>query len=306
MSHLKKFASFEFDTIECVTHDNNELAYKWAEYIAENNIDLAFAIGKKCTDTLCSLMATRNHKIPIISAGVPEEFYDENIEQIQKKTTFTGITSTLGWPKRIELLKKVYPQLKRVLILFRSIDEISHRNLKEKNILTAALRKHHVSWEMHHITNIEKSCELTKERLHGIDCVIVSHSSELIPYASIVAQECEKHNVPVFSPVLDSSDAFIGISSPTEREIGRHCAQQAMQVLEDGKSASDIPIHRQKEVYSITIQARKSSRINRNFCNWSYSACISIYPNNTTLKKRGALLFRAPLFVFYNQTAFAL
>lgn len=259
VSHLKKYASFEFETLECVAGDMDTI-YKWAEYIASSNVDLIYAAGQPCTQTMYRIMKTRSKKIPIISGGVAESMLDVPFKNMIEAVPFTGSYCQLNWLPKLTILKEIYPQLKRVVVLCRSIDEISHVVLREKNSITSALRKLHVSWEMHHISDIKKGTELTKDILSSTDLVLIPlSSSEIIAHTAIIAEECEKYNIPVFSTDLNNPHIFMGISEPIERLFGTYCAQQAIKILEDGKKASQLEMRHIKGDNSIVIRPQNAA-----------------------------------------------
>lgn len=241
VSYLKKYASFEFETLECITNSDQEKTYQWAEYLATSNVDLIYSVGRRPTEVLYNSLKTRTKKIPVIAGGIPADHCEPSPDIIQREIPFTATTGSFNWPKKVALMQKALPHLKKVMILFRSIDELSHINLKEKNNITMALRKHHIAWEMHHINNIENSTEITPELLKDIDLVIIARTGELIPYAAQISKDCDKANVPVFSTDALSPNIFLGIAESTEKSHGEVCAKHAMQILEDGKNASNIP-----------------------------------------------------------------
>jgi ABC-type uncharacterized transport system substrate-binding protein len=254
VSQLKKYASFEFDVIECDSKYDTVQGSRWAEYIMEQKPDLIFSVSKVSTDIIMHLMLTRKERIPIISAGIPVEFLDRESHDLQKSLPLTGVTTSFGWEQKIALLKRTLPHLKNVLVLFKSIDEISRINLKEKNCIMAALRKQHINAKMHHIANISRSSEMSREILEDIDLVIISRSSSLMAYAEKIATECADYNVPCFSTDKIASDkVFITISSDIEERIGERCAKQAMKILEDGIHPSQIPMTQLAAKQVVTI-----------------------------------------------------
>lgn len=259
ISHLKRYASFEFETIECTTHASLERTYQWAEYIADNNIDLVYTVGKVATDVAFNILKTRGRKIPIVSGAIALELCERPLEQMQHEHPFSVCFGLLNWPKRISTIKQIFPSCRKVLVLFRSIDEISHTNLKEKNSIAAALRKNHMTGIMHHISNIEKSTELNAELLDGVDLVIISRSSELMSYTSKIRDDAAQHNVPVFSTDITSSDVFIGINDNTERKYGDACAKRAIRILEDNAPASEIAPEHIKGPLNIVVRSRNAN-----------------------------------------------
>ena len=281
ISQLKKYASFEFDIIECDSKSDTQQNSRWAEYIMEQKPDLILTMGRVCTETMMRVMATRRERIPIVSAGIPIEMLDEEPKNLQKELPVTGAITSFRWEEKITLLKKTFPHLKNVLVLFRSIEDISRINLKEKNCIMAALRKQHINAKMHHIANINRSLEMSRELLNDIDLVIISRSSSLMTYAEKISQELASYGVPTFSTDKETSDkVFVTISSNIEERIGERCAKQAMKILEDGVHPSKIAIPQlsSKEVVSINLSlnfSREKSLL---------AKTVSILPASATIQ----------------------
>ena len=261
IAHMKKYASFEFEIIECVHSMSREKALEWANYIAENKVDLAVPVGKLSTAAIYGVMKTRHNPTPVISAGVPVGYSEIPPEIMQRTIPFTAVSAHLDWPAKINLLKSILPSIRTVLVIFRSIDEISHSNLKEKNAISAALRRIHVSWKMHHVPNIEKSTDLTPELLEGVDAVILSRSSEILRYAARIAQEVNQYGIPVFSTDINCTESFISISGKSQRAIGIQSARYAIEILEDGINAADLPLKEIDGAKEIVIHPQAASPI---------------------------------------------
>ncbi|MDQ5890406.1 MAG: hypothetical protein QG604_280, partial [Candidatus Dependentiae bacterium] len=217
--------------------------------------------GKFSTDVMYNTIKTRHTKIPMISAGVPVGYNDTPPEIMQANTPLTAVSTQLDWPEKIGFLKKILPYAKNVLIIFRSIDEMSHNNLKEKNTITASLRKVHIAWKMHHVSNIEKNSDLSAQLLEGVDIIVLSRSSEILRHASRIASEAAQFNVPVFSSDINCPDVFIAISECPERAIGIQSAKYAIEVLEDGVNASDLPLKEIRDRKKIFIHPHTTSPI---------------------------------------------
>jgi ABC-type uncharacterized transport system substrate-binding protein len=259
IAHIKKYASFEFESIECIHNLNRDQAEEWAHFISESKVDLILSLGKLSTEVMYNTMKTCHAKIPMISVGSPLGHNDIPFETMQKYTQITGVVTQMDWPAKINLLKKILPHIKNVLIVFRSIDEISHSNLKEKNLITTSLRKYHIAWKMHHVPTIEKSTDFTAQLLDNIDIVILSRSSEILKFASRIALEAQKFNIPVLSPDITCPDVFLGISECPERAIGLQSAKYAIEILEDNMCANSLPLKEIKDREKIVLYPHNTS-----------------------------------------------
>jgi len=261
IAFMKKYAAFEFEILECVHAMDRDRAQEWVHFIAEKKADLIFSLGRLSTDVLYTFMKTQNEKIPIIAAGSPIGYNDVPLEVMQLNVPMTGVSARLDWPKKLAYLKRLLPHIKTVCIVFRSIDEISHSNLKEKNAMTAALRKMQVSWRMHHVSSIEKSSDFSAEALQDIDIVILSRSSSILQYSARIAQEAAQFGVPVFSSDGSCPNIFVGIVESPEREIAIQSAKYAIDILEDGVSTSTLPLKEIRDREQAIIYPHNSSPI---------------------------------------------
>jgi ABC-type uncharacterized transport system substrate-binding protein len=259
IAYLKKYASFEFETIECIHNVNREQAEEWAHFISESKVDLVLAIGTMSTDIMYNTMKTSQVQIPILSIGSPLSNTQTSFDTMQQNAQITGIVTTMGWPAKINLLKRILPHVKNVLIVVRSIDEISHNDLKEKNLITTSLRKHQIAWKMHHAPAIEKSADFNAQLLENVDIIILSLNIEILKYASRIAYEAQKFNTPVFSPDISCPDVFLCVSQCPERTISIQSAKYAIEILEDGMNTSSLPIKEIKEHEKIVLYPRNTS-----------------------------------------------
>jgi ABC-type uncharacterized transport system substrate-binding protein len=259
IAYIKKYASFEFETLECIHGLNRDRAEKWGQFISESKVDLILALGKFSTEVMYNTMKTAHTKIPILSIGSASGHVETSFETMQQHTQITGVVTPMDWPAKINLLKKILPHVKNVLIVFRSIDEISHNNLKEKNLITTSLRKYHITWKMHHVPKIEKSTELTPQLLENVDIIILSLSSEVLKFASRIALEAQKFNIPILSPDITCPDVFLGISECPERAIGIQSAQYAIEILEDNKCPNSLPLKEIKDREKIVLYPHNTS-----------------------------------------------
>ncbi len=291
IAHMKKYASFEFETVDCVHNLNRDKAQEWVNYAIDCKADLILAIGLLSSEVAFNAMKMHHKKIPIISAGSPMGYNVTPFEAMQATTPLTAVCSKMNWERNIALMNRVNPRVKTVLIIYRSVDEISHNNLKEKNAITAALRKMHISWRMHHVPNIDKSTELNTHLLETIDMIVLSRSSEILRYSSRIAREAQQFNVPVFSPDISCPDVFIGITECPERAMGIQSAKYAIEILEDKVSASTLPLKEISSDTMVVIHPQTASPITAamvigNFLTQSNHVALSlITPNNVVEKK---------------------
>jgi len=259
ISYLKKYAAFEFELIECGASSTLSGYNKWAKYIIEQKPNLVLTVGKKATEHMYTALRTSKTRIPILSAGIPEESIEIPFEEMKKSLPITGIITSLDWNKKISLLKKIIPHLKNVVVLYHSVEQLSHLNLREKNLISAALRHQHINGIMHHIDNIEKSCDLPFELIQNVDLVLISRSSNLMPHTDKISKVCEQYSVPLFSPASASlAYVNISISSDVEQHIGELAGRKAVKILEDGVSAKNLPIEKVTAPQTIYINLEKN------------------------------------------------
>lgn len=240
---IKKYASFDFDIIECDYRANPQEAIQWTNYVIDRKVDMVLSI-LSIVEPIVRTLDFRRQNIPIIAAGVMHEDNSWLNETFQQAYPITGTTVSLEWEEKISLLKRTLPQVKTVLILFRcTVDDIQSVNLVERNAILTVLRKHHIHAKPHNISNIDNSCDFSDELMKNIDLVIITRSSKLMAHTEKIALEAKKYNVPIFSTIALSIElAFITISNNVEEEIGENSGKQALRVLDHGINPSDIKI----------------------------------------------------------------
>lgn len=243
MRIIKKYATFDFDIIECDYNASSQDAVKWTNYIVDRKADLILLVSGLLEPILRTL-EFRGQAIPLIAAGVIRESNAWLHAAAQEAYPMTGSTVALEWDHKIELLKQVLPHIKNVLVLFRcTVDDIQSINLVERNAVLAVLRKHHIQARPHNVSNIDNSCDFNDELMKNIDLVIITRSSKLIAHAEKIALEAKKYGVPIFTTAAASKEyAFVTISNDVEEEIGENSGRQALRILDYNVNPSEVKI----------------------------------------------------------------
>jgi len=256
VSHLKKYASFDFEVLECNGNADLSKYSEWARFLATHkDVDLIYAIGKVMTKHISTQMQRQQRKIPIISGGIPLEIMDIPVSEQQKDVPLTGVTTTLGWHEKIASIKHFLPDIKNVLVLFAAEHEISQWIMKEKNIIAAAMRKNHLNMHIMNLSATHPMSSLTKEALKNIDLIVISRlHSTLMKKAMDIAQHAARFNVPVFSPEGSHAlSVFISAGSTIEKRIGISCAKKAIKILEDKVDPQGLPFKQIDPLYIMQL-----------------------------------------------------
>jgi len=262
ISYIKKYAAFNFEIIECIHAMDRQKAVDWINFAADSAVHLIVAVGRLSVDTAYTTLKTREHKPQVIGMANPAGFNDTPLELIQSTMPFTAVSMGLNWPEKLAILKKLMPNIKKVLIVFRSVDEISHSNLREKNAIIAGLRKLHISWEMLHIANIEKECGFTKEIMHDVDVVLLSYSSEVMRFAGRICQEAQALGRPVCSINTVLPEIFLSINmTAINTHMGRQAAQYTINILEDNIDASKLPLKEINNAQQVILHHKNTDSI---------------------------------------------
>lgn len=243
ISYLKRYASFEFDIEKYNIQDQTGRVGECVQRCIDRDVDLIYVLGKRVTEHAVHTMRTSSKRIPIISGGVAVEALDEPIEKFKEVVEITGTVSSYNWEKKINTIFQIYPNLKNILVLNHSIAELTRINMREKNLISSALRRHKANIIMHHVDDISDGCDLNQDTLKEIDLVIISRSSNhLLEQTPLIVQTCARYNVPVFTPEDPIvTNCLFGVKSSIVEEIGRSCGKQALAIFEKNIPTNEIP-----------------------------------------------------------------
>ena len=161
--------------------------------------------------------------------------------------------STELMPKRLELLRQVAPQVRRVILLGNPSSPLQAGVLKEAHKAGEALRMQVVAVDARSAAELDAALRRLQHRAH--DGFMVSSDLLFLTNRAKVAAAVAKAKLPGIFPWRDYHDVGVLMSyGASTREMGRRAAAYVDKILKGAKPA-DLPVE-QSSKYELVIDLR--------------------------------------------------
>ena len=161
--------------------------------------------------------------------------------------------STELMPKRLELLRQVAPQVRRVILLGNPSSPLQAGVLKEAHKAGEALRMQVVAVDARNAAELDAALRRLQHRAH--DGFMVSSDLLFLTNRAKVAAAVAKAKLPGIFPWRDYHDVGVLMSyGASTREMGRRAAAYVDKILKGAKPA-DLPVE-QSSKYELVIDLR--------------------------------------------------
>jgi len=205
--------------------------------------DLIYAIGVFTTQTLKELVTSRSYSsIPIVFCGMAKTVWDEWVQKEchDIQNYMTGIVGGYDWPKRVDLILTLKPNVSSVLIphqphegpFMQMIDdlctELQKRNIKARQVI---------------IESFSAVGEKIKPFLPETDLLFMTRDAFLLRTAENVINLCNRYGTTIFCSDLNSIEKGAAFGLGVDETLnGKISAAYSKKILLDHKKTSDIPI----------------------------------------------------------------
>lgn len=232
--------------------------------IAHQKIDLVIPCGTAFTERVLHILKKNNmDNVGVISCGAIAEVLTPPLQSYRKQQMqVTGTFGSLSWNEYLQTLKRIYPFIQNIVMVYPMVNHMSHSIAIDKNNVTYAAYLNKITCHMHHISSLS-SIDISKELLKKIDFVIFSRGfgqiSHMGPY---LFSYFEKHGIPILWPDVQHvhSGVFMAMANLTEEEIGTHTARQLLQYASGEKTLNQIPMETIDAPVTIAINLLHNNR----------------------------------------------
>ena len=210
------------------------------EKIVDSNYDLIFTVGTSASQLTKTALSKKMKHTPLIFAAIANPEKRGLIDPNNTSTHITGITESYDYNDQINLLLKVKPDTKRVMIVY---DPSSNPALEElKETLTKTLKTHTITTTDLAIFNAKELQQKLPTFLPTVDVVLTLTDHTICAAMDTLVKLCSNAHVTLFTSELDSNAKGAALSyGVNESEYGKEGALKAYAILHEGKNASDIP-----------------------------------------------------------------
>jgi putative ABC transport system substrate-binding protein len=227
--------------------DQNTAA-KMAELLVQQKPDII--VTSSTSATVPVAQATRGSDLPVVflSAGDPLRLVKS---YASSGNNLTGISSSSFdlTGKRIELLKKLAPAIKRVIVIVDSAGMNYQRTLKvtQDELKKAGLEQSVLEMEAKNVEEIRRKVYLIKRSLG--DALLVPPEATIVAATEYIVDQAIKEKLPQVAPNLETvKRGLLAAYAPNYYSLGQQGALLVDKILK-GAKPTDLPIEQPGKLY---------------------------------------------------------
>jgi putative ABC transport system substrate-binding protein len=214
---------------------NKSLMRGEVEEILEKNYDLVFTIGTSASQMVKEVFSKKGAKRPVVFTCVNDPLGFEI-----HGSFITGVKEMIDYEKEIDLVIQERPDIKRVLLVFNPMEPGLLKDKKSLEEIFEAKKLELIAVEVFQTNEILKKVEpLVKE----VDAILVLKDNTVIRGIEALIKVGNKNQIPLIASDLDSPDLGAAFAyGVEEKEFGLEGAKKALEILEEHKDPSSIPV----------------------------------------------------------------
>lgn len=218
------------------------------EKIVDSNYDLIFTVGTTASQLTKTVLTKKMKHTPLVFAAIANPEKRGVINPDNRSEQITGVTESYDYNDQIDLLLKVKPDTKRVMIVY---DPSSNPALEElKQLLIDVLKMRNITTTDLAIFNAKELQQKLPTFLSTVDVVLTLTDHTICSAMDSIVKLCSNAHVTLFTSELDSNAKGAALSyGVNEAEYGKEGALKAYAILHEGKKTSDVPVTGLKDFF---------------------------------------------------------
>lgn len=215
-----------------------------SEFNANKNYDLFLAIATPAAQSLAKKVSDR----PILITAITDPELAELVKSNKKSGTNVGGTSDkVEEKKQVELLKKLFPNIKRVGILYC---ETENNSIYTVERVKEELKKVNIDYEIATVQTANDVIAVTQSIVDDVDAIFMPTDSVIATSVAAITKIANSKGVitmgsePQF--VEEGALFMLGIDY---YDLGVQTSKIAFDVIENGKDISQMEIEYAKKLY---------------------------------------------------------
>lgn len=227
---------------ECKTYNangNRTLLRAQAEEIVQTPCDLICTIGAACSQTIAELLHKRNNSTPHVFCTVEGPAFSLSLRD--RNTSSTGVYIQPDYRTQLELLQKIKPGVKHILLVY---DPLHGTGLqKDKDAIEAYLSTQNITLHTVEIYQTNEIQQKVAPLLPNIDVVLILIDNTAVAGIDALITLCNRFGVTLYASDLASGKKGAALAyGITDAESGIEAARKAQAILINGKHPNTIPI----------------------------------------------------------------
>lgn len=205
-----------------------------------NNFDLVFAIATPMAQSAYSVF--RDTDTPIVFSAVTDPVAASIAGEDKKPVgNITGTSDKLPVKDQIVLIRKMYPDTKRIGILYTTSEVNSLSSIKEYELIASEFGIEIVAQGINETSDLPMAVDSLLRKNKGVDVITNITDNTVVASLPIVLQKAMEHKTPVFgSEVEQVKNGCIASMGLEYVELGKQTGRMAAQILKGEKKASEM------------------------------------------------------------------
>ncbi|MDP8213054.1 MAG: ABC transporter substrate-binding protein [Candidatus Zapsychrus exili] len=260
VNFLEKQEGVEFEFKDLDASGDLE-AYKSGllKFLNEDKVDLIFTTGTRSTKPAVEIVKD----IPLIFTAVAAPVRSNIVETLEKPgSNVTGTHCAVPAVAQVKTILKVIPEVKRVGIIYTKGEP--NAEIQTQDFIDA-FKDFGLEFIASTVTKDckteEEVAEATRKFIGKVDIIISHQDTSISRYGKGMIDVAEKNNIPTYASLgqLLSEGAMFSLGIDF-KALGELSGKQALEILKDGASPSDIPVLTDKN-YSLILNLSATQKI---------------------------------------------
>jgi len=228
---------------------NMATANQIAAQIAGENPDLVLAIATPSAQA-CALAIKKSpslSKTPLLFTAITDPVGAGLVDDLQKPgKNITGVSDMLPVDKHMEMIKRFYPGLKKLGMIYNAGEANSKTTVK---MVTAEGARQGFEVVAASVAKTSDVAQAAKSLIGKVDAIYLPTDNTVISALETVVKVCEKEKTPLFSADVDSvKRGTVAALAFDYYQHGYQTGLMAKRLLADGADPASTAVETQKEL----------------------------------------------------------
>ena len=265
IERLNEKGTAQYDyTIYNAKNDRTLLRSSLEEIIDRSDYDLIFTLGGLCSKIAVEMTRKKGHKVPLVFAGVGDPVSLDLVPSRESSGChITGVSAedTSKYDEVLDYLFLLKTSIKNILLVYNS----SAESLEEIAVpfVQKVVESKGATLSKVSVFQTNELIQKVSPYIQDTDVVMTLRDSVVTSGMVGLAKLCSMHGVTLCASDLNSVEngAAFGFSDFDE-DTGRAAAEKVLQILEEGKHPSEIPITIPTYHYRVRINSKTAAAQN--------------------------------------------
>jgi len=227
------------ETISRSAEGNPQVLSTIADEVTKGNYQLIFSLGTQVTEAVFPKLENTPLIFGAVTDPVGAGFFKGDLHH--PLGNVTGTQSLWPYEAQFDMMRTLFPRLKKIGIVFNPNESNSRVSVK---YIRAQCGKRNIKFvERSATTSSEIRAAVNALLNEKIDLLFIPQDNTVQASSGDIINLCQKKKVPVFTGVCEIVElgalAAVGVNY---FELGKANADQAVEILFNGKKAAEVPV----------------------------------------------------------------